>query len=167
MTIFLLETGSFFCSGLILCLLTWSLLSRCLLSRSLLLESPLLFKPSFTIAASFHECVLSTVICNEMPVVGLFHIYSDVELLHFVSCIWIVMWLVIFDGYFKKFVFEFKCVINSISRTYSLDVSHILACIRQVTLCINRPRPKNRVHTWSKIIDPCISRGWFLRTCSP
>jgi len=26
--------------------------------------------------------------------------------------------------------------------------------------------PKNRVSTWSKIIDPCISRRWLLRTCT-
>ena len=30
---------------------------------------------------------------------------------------------------------------------------------------ISRP-PKKRVPVWSKIVDPCISRRWFLRACS-
>ena len=30
---------------------------------------------------------------------------------------------------------------------------------------ISRP-PKKRVPVWSKIIDPRISRRWFLRTCT-
>ena len=29
-----------------------------------------------------------------------------------------------------------------------------------------KSRPKNRVRMWSKIIDPRISRRWFLRTCT-
>jgi len=32
-------------------------------------------------------------------------------------------------------------------------------------LHISRP-PKKRVPVWSKIVDPCISRRWFLRTCT-
>jgi len=45
---------------------------------------------------------------------------------------------------------------------------HEVIQIYCIYLRISRSRvpPKYRVRMWSKIIDPRISRGWFLRTCT-